>query len=109
MAYDEHLAQRIRDIVGSEPGIDEQKMFGGLAILLDGNMAVGVSGDEVMVRVGVDGLEEVLTQDGVRPFDMSGKRMKGWILVGGQGIAEDEDLKRWTDIGMGIAGSLPPK
>ena len=109
MAYDEHLAQRIRDIVGTEPGIDEKKMFGGLAILLDGNMAVGVSGDEVMVRVGVDGFEEALTQEGARPFDMSGKRMKGWILVGGQGIAEDEDLKHWTDIGMDFAGSLLPK
>lgn len=109
MAFDEHLAQRIRDVVGSEPGIDEKKMFGGLAVLLDGNMAVGVSGDELMVRVGTEDFEESLTHDGVRPFDMSGKRMKGWILVGGQGIAEDEDLKRWVMTGMDFAGSLPPK
>jgi hypothetical protein len=109
MAYDEHLAQRIRDIIGTELGIDEKKMFGGLAVLLDGNMAVGVSGDEVMVRVGPDGFEEALAQEGVRPFDMSGKRMKGWILVGGQGIAEDTDLERWVMTGMDFAGSLPPK
>lgn len=109
MAYDEHLALRIRDVVGSEPGIDEKKMFGGLAVLLDGNMAVGVSGDELMVRVGTEAFEETLTHDGVRPFDMSGKRMKGWILVGGQGIAEDKDLERWVMTGMDFAGSLPPK
>lgn len=109
MAYDEHLAQRIRDIVGSDPGLDEKKMFGGLAILLDGNMAVGVSGEELMVRVGVDAFDDALTNEGVRAFDMSGKRMNGWILVGGVGIAEDDDLKRWVTVGMEFAGSLPPK
>jgi hypothetical protein len=109
MAYDEHVAQRIRDIVGDEPGIDEKKMFGGLAVLLDGNMAVGVSGEELMVRVGADAFDEALTHVGVRPFEMSGKRMKGWILVGGHGIAEDEDLHYWIGIGMDFAGSLPPK
>jgi len=109
MAYDEHLAQRIRDIVGSDPGLDEKKMFGGLAILLDGNMAVGVSGDELMVRVGNDGFDDALTENGVRPFEMSGKSMKGWILVGGDGIAEDEHLERWVTVGMEFAGSLPPK
>jgi TfoX/Sxy family transcriptional regulator of competence genes len=109
VAYDEQLAQRIRDVVGGEPGIDEKKMFGGLAVLLDGNMAVGVSGEKLMVRVGVDDFDEALTNEGVRPFDMSGKRMNGWILVGGEGIAEDEDLERWVDVGMNFAGSLPPK
>ena len=109
MAYDEHLAQRIRDAVGDDPGIDEKKMFGGLAVLLDGNMAVGVSGDELMVRVGVDDFDEALTNPGVRPFEMSGNRMNGWVLVGGEGIAEDKDLERWIDGGMSFAGSLPPK
>lgn len=109
MAYDEYLAQRIRDIIGEDPGIDEKKMFGGFAVLLDGNMAVGVAGDELMVRVGLDAFEETLTNDGVRPFEMSGRGMKGWILVGGEGIAEDMDLGRWIDVGMEFAGSLPPK
>lgn len=109
MAYDEYLAQRIRDIVGSDPGLDEKRMFGGLTVLLDGNMAVGVSGDELMVRVGADGFDDALTEEGVRPFKMSGKGMKGWILVGGEGIAEDADLERWIDVGMEFAGSLPPK
>jgi hypothetical protein len=109
MAYDEYLAQRVRDVVGDDSGIDEKKMFGGLAVLLDGNMAVGVSGDELMVRVGVDAFDEALTNNGVRPFDMSGKRMNGWILVGGEGIAEDDALERWVAVGMLFAGSLPPK
>ena len=109
MAYDEYLAQRVRDAVGDDPGIDEKKMFGGLAVLLDGNMAVGVSGDELMVRVGVDDFDGALIKPGVRPFEMSGNRMNGWVLVGGEGIAEDEDLQRWIDVGMSFAGSLPPK
>jgi len=62
-----------------------------------------------MVRVGIDAFEEVLTHEGVRPFEISGNRMKGWVLVGGQGIAEDEDLERWVMTGMDFAGSLPPK
>jgi hypothetical protein len=109
MAYDEVLAHRIREVVGDEVGIDEKKMFGGLAVMLDGNMAVGVSGDEMMVRVGLDGFEEALSHEGVRPFEMSGNRMKGWILVGGDAIAEDPGLQYWVDIGMAFAGSLPPK
>jgi hypothetical protein len=109
MASHEYLAQRIRDIVGSDPCLDEKRMFGGLAILLDGNMAVGVSGDELMVRVGRDGLNDALTEEGVRPFEMSGKGMKSWILVGGQGSAEDNNLERWTNVGMDFVGCLPPK
>jgi hypothetical protein len=109
MAYDEHLAQRIRDVIGAEVGVDEKNMFGGLAILLDGNMAVGVAREELMVRVGADAFEEALTGEGVRPFEMSGKRMNGWILVGGVGIAEDADLERWVAVGMDYAGSLPSK
>ena len=109
MAYDEVLAQRIREIVGDEVGIDETRMFGGLAVMLDGNMAVGVSGDEMMVRVGLDGFDHALSHDGVRPFEMSGNRMNGWILVGGDAMAEDAGLQYWVDVGMTFAGSLPPK
>lgn len=109
MAFHEHLAQRIRDVVGSDPGIDEKKIFGGLAVLLDGNMAVGVSGDELMVRVGEDDFDGALTKPGVRPFEMSGRPMSGWILVGGQGLAEDAELEAWIATGMDYAGSLPSK
>jgi hypothetical protein len=108
MAYDEALAQRILDIIGDDM-VDTKKMFGSLAVLLDGNMAVGVSGDELMVRVGADGFDVASAQPGVRPFDMSGKRMNGWVLVGGDAIAEDDGLAHWVDVGMAYAGSLPAK
>ena len=108
MAYDEGLAQRVLEGIEDDV-VDTKKMFGGLAILLDGNMAVGVSGDELMVRVGAEGFEDALARTGVRPFDMSGKRMSGWVLVGGDAIAEDEGLTYWVDAGMSYAGSLPPK
>jgi hypothetical protein len=108
MAYDEALAQRILDAIGDDV-VDTKRMFGGFAVLLDGNMAVGVSGDGLMVRVGIDGFEEAVTREDVRPFEMSGKRMNGWVLVGGDAIAEDDGLTHWVDVGMSYAGSLPSK
>jgi TfoX/Sxy family transcriptional regulator of competence genes len=109
MAYDETLAGRIRDLLSEEPGLTEKKMFGGIAFMLNGNMAVGVSSEEVMVRVGADGTDSALAEAGVRPFDMSGKRMTGWVLVDAGATAEDEDLARWVDVGVDFASSLPPK
>lgn len=109
MAYSEVLASRVRDHIASKPNIVEKKMFGGVAFMNHGNMAVGVSNDELMVRVGLDGYEEAMTDPGVRAFDMTGKRMKGWVLVGPQTIADDTDLTDWIDVGMDFAGSLPPK
>ncbi len=108
MAFDEHLADRIRTAVG-DTIVDEKKMFGGIAFLLDGNMAVGVSGEELMVRVGPEVMDEAVAHDGVRPFEMSGKRMEGWILAGGDAIAEEAGLHYWVDIGLDFAASLPPK
>jgi hypothetical protein len=109
MAYDEGLAERIRDVVSTEPGHDEKKMFGGIAFMLNVNMAVGVSGDEVMVRVGVDGFDEAVAHTDVRPFEMKGRGMNGWVLAGGAAIAEPEGLQEWVDVGLAFAGSLPPK
>lgn len=108
MAYDEALAQRILDVIGDDV-VDTKKMFGGFAVLLDGNMAVGVSEDEVMVRVGAEGFDEAVAHDEVRPFDKMGRRMTGWVLVGGDSIAEDDGLAHWVDVGMSYAGSLPAK
>jgi TfoX N-terminal domain len=109
MAYSEVLADRIRHQTGSNPNVAEKKMFGGVAFMNQGNMAVGVSNDELMVRVGLEGYEEAIADPGVRDFDMTGKRMKGWVLVGPQTIADDSDLNDWIDVGMEFAGSLPPK
>lgn len=109
MAYDETLATRIEAHIGGNPDVVAKKMFGGIAFMNNGNMAVGVSKDELMVRVGLDGYEEAIAEPGVRDFDMSGKRMKGWVLVDSQSISDDRDLHDWVDVGMRFAASLPPK
>jgi hypothetical protein len=109
MAYDEGLATRVRDVLGDRPGLVEKKMFGGLAFLLHGNMACGVRGDDLMVRVSPEVGDAALADPGVRPFDMTGRPMKGWLLVAPDGHAEDDDLRRWVDRGLTHAGSLPPK
>ncbi len=109
MAFDENLAERIRAALAGEPGVTEKSMFGGYAFMLNGNMAVGVSGDELMVRVGSEGFDAALAESGVKPFDKMGKRMGGWVLVEPGAVAEDVDLNRWIDVGAGVATSLPPK
>jgi TfoX/Sxy family transcriptional regulator of competence genes len=109
MAYDEGLATRIRELIGGEVGLAEKKMFGGLAMLLDGNMAVGVRNDGMIVRTYPDQHEQLLTEEGARPFDLTGRPMKGWIVVDASGCAEDDDLRRWVDRGVAYARSLPPK
>ena len=107
MAYNEQLADRIRNTTGDRT--TEKKMFGGLAFLLDGNMAVGVSGDELMVRVGSDSYEEALTEPGVNEMSKTGRPMTGWVLVSASNIAEDDDLADWVKVGLDFAGSLPAK
>lgn len=109
MAYDEGLAQRIRERLGTEAGVSEKRMFGGIAFLVHGNMAVGVSGDDLMVRVGPDGTDAALARPGTRIFDMTGRPMRGWILVSGDSLTEDEVLGAWVDEGCAFAASLPPK
>ena len=109
MAYDEGLAQRLRDALADEHGLSERRMFGGVAFMLDGNMAVGVSGDELMVRVGTDRFDEALARSHARIFDLSGRPMNGWVLVAPEGTAHDADLADWLAFGVSFARSLPPK
>ncbi|WP_151481707.1 TfoX/Sxy family protein [Streptomyces albicerus] len=109
MAYDEGLAERIRERLGAEPDVTEKRMFGGIAFLHRGNMAVGVSGDDLMVRVGPDATDTALSRPGTRVFDMTGRPMRGWILVAGSALAEDDVLGDWVDEGHAFAASLPPK
>ena len=109
MAYDEGLATRVRELLGDQPGVAEQRMFGGLAFLVHGNMACGVRGEDLIVRLAADAAESVQDEAGVRPFDLTGRPMKGWLLVAADGHAEDDDLRRWVDRGVGYAASLPPK
>ncbi|ANP53252.1 TfoX/Sxy family transcriptional regulator of competence genes [Streptomyces griseochromogenes] len=109
MAYDEGLAERVRERLGADPGITEKRMFGGIAFLHRGNMAVGVTGDDLMVRVGPDATMQALARPGARIFDMTGRPMRGWIVVAGSAVAEDEVLAEWIDEGHAFAASLPPK
>ncbi|MFF7546253.1 TfoX/Sxy family protein [Streptomyces canus] len=97
MAYDEGLAERIRARLGAEPAISEKRMFGGLAFLHEGNMAVGVIGDELMVRVGPDATDAALARPGTRAFDFTGHPMHGWVVVAALALSEDSDLHAWTD------------
>jgi TfoX/Sxy family transcriptional regulator of competence genes len=109
MAYDEGLATRVRDVLGDRPGLAEKQMFGGLAFLLHGNMACGVRGDDLIVRVAAEVADAAQDEPGTRPFDLTGRPMKGWLLVDADGHAEDEDLRRWVDRGVAYASSLPAK
>ena len=109
MAYDEGLATRVREVLGDRPGLAEKQMFGGLAFLLDGNMACGLRGDDLIVRVAADVADAVQGERGVRAFDLTGRPMKGWLLVDADGHAEDDDLRRWVDRGLAYVNSLPPK
>ncbi len=109
MAFDETLATRIRDHIGDHPALTERKMFGGIAFMIQGKMAVGVSGDDLMVRIDPADQEATLARPDVRPFDMTGRPMRGWILVAPGATESDEDLTGWVDTGVDFATSLPAK
>jgi TfoX/Sxy family transcriptional regulator of competence genes len=109
VAYDEGLAERLRAVVDGDGRIREQRMFGGIAFLCDGNMAFGIVGDELMVRVGKDAWAEAVAEPHAREMDLTGKPMPGMVYVAVEGIAEDDDLRTWVGRGLGFAGSLPPK
>jgi TfoX/Sxy family transcriptional regulator of competence genes len=109
MAYDAKLAARIRETLGDLPGLAEKKMFGGAGYLILGNMACGVHGDSLIVRVGPEGYEAALSEPGARPFDLTGRPMKGWVYVDPEALSTQDDLERWVQQGVDFALSLPPK
>lgn len=109
MAYDEELAARIEAILVGQPGLVSKKMFGGVAFLIQGNMACGVHKDMLMVRVGPDGYDQAMQEPYTRQFDMTGRPMKGWVTVDPVGIAKQVDLERWVKTGLDFALTLPPK
>ena len=108
MAYSEALAERIRDVLGDSP-VTEKKMFGGIGYIVAGNMACGISGDGLMVRVGLDAYADTLEEPHVSPFGGPDRPMRGWVLVDATGIATDEALTEWVKRGMDFALALPPK
>ncbi|HEX9855421.1 MAG TPA: TfoX/Sxy family protein [Acidimicrobiia bacterium] len=109
MAYNQGLADDIRAHLGAMKGLSEKEMFGGIAFLVNGNMAVGVSADDLMVRVGKEAHDEAVARPGARMFDLSARPMRGWIVVSPEGIASDADLASWIDQGVAFAENLPPK
>jgi hypothetical protein len=110
VAYDEDLAVRIRGLVEDEPGLTEQKMFGGLAFLIGGNMSVAASGQGgLLLRIDPQQTDALLEEPHAEPFVMRGRPMDGWLRVDPAGLASDEDLRRWVAHGVGYARSLPPK
>ncbi len=109
MAFDEQLAERIRHQLGNRPDVTEKKMFGGLAFLVKGNMCCGVHGRELMVRLDPAQTAQALSKPHTRAFDLTGRPMKGWILVQPKGLATQATLSKWIQAGMKYASSLPAK
>ena len=109
MAYDEGLTERIRDQLKGQPDLVEKKMFGGVGFMLNGNMACGVNKEDLIVRVGLEKYENLVARPHTRPFDFTGRPMKGWVMINPAGYEADEDLAEWVDHGVGFALSLPPK
>ena len=107
MAFDEGLAQRVREAVSARPGITERRMFGGLAFLLGGRMFVGISGSKLMARVGTEKYVDALDLAHVREMDFTGKQMKGYVYIDPAGLAEDKDLLAWVSWCASYVASLP--
>ena len=110
MAYDEDLARRIRELVTGGAGLTEQKMFGGLAFMIGGNMAIGASGQGgALVRCDPEASDELVASTEAQVFEMRGRQMKGWLRVDSTHLATTRELARWVEIGTSYARSLPAK
>ena len=110
MAYDEDLANRIRELMAGELNLTETRMFGGLAFLVGGNMAVAASGQGgLMVRVDPEETDALLEKPHARPFEMRGREMQGWLRVDKEGVRTKRQLEPWVRRGVAYARSLPPK
>lgn len=109
MAYDKALAERVRTIVKDLDGYSAKEMFGGIGFMLHENMSCGVTGADLIVRVGPDAYDQALSQDHVREFDMTGRPMRGWVVVQAEAFHSQEELEAWLQRGTRFAQSLPPK
>ena len=110
VAYDEDLANRIRELVASEPDVTEKKMFGGLAFLVGGNMSVAASGQGgLMLRCDPEETDALLEKPHAKRFEMRGREMQGWLRVDGEGVKTKRQLEPWVRRGVQYARSLPPK
>lgn len=110
MSYDEVLAERVRDLLEGQPGVREQRMFGGLAFLIGGHMAAAASGSGgLLLRCPPDQTDELSEQPHVSPMVMRGREMSGWLRVEREAITSDDDLARWVSVGVEYARTLPAK
>jgi hypothetical protein len=110
MAYDEDLAVRIRALIGPDPDLTEKKMFGGLAFLIGGNMAVSASGHGgIMVRVDLEASDALVAASSARPVEMRGRPMRGWLRVDTEDVRTKRQLAKWVELGTTYARSLPAK
>ena len=109
MAISKLLVERIRHVLSRRRGITEKKMFGGVCFLLNGNMLVAVWNDSLIARLGVEQAEIALTEPDVREMDLTGRPMKGWIIVEQDGIDSDQQLTRWVDLSVTFVRTLPAK
>lgn len=112
MAYDEHLAERLRDVYGARvppAQMSERKMFGGLCFMVRGHMSCGIVDSTLMARVGPDAYAEALEQPHAREMDFTGRPLKGMVYVDPQGVAADDELGNWVERSLAFVRSLPPK
>ena len=110
MAYDEELANRLREVVQDEPALTEKKMFGGLAFLVNGNVAVSASSKGgLLLRVDPAMTESLVSEPDVSRFEMRGRQMDGWLRVDASAVESDRELRRWVNLGIAYATSLAPK
>lgn len=109
MALDEQLVARIEQLLGGRDGVASRRMFGGIAWMLDGNMACGVVHAELMLRLGPDGAARALTEPGTRPMDFTGRPLRGFVFVDAEAIRTESKLIAWVERSLAFAASLPPK
>jgi TfoX/Sxy family transcriptional regulator of competence genes len=109
MAFDESLAERIRDALARKKNVEEKKMFGGIGFLLNGNLLVGVWKNSLIVRLGPDQGDQAMLEPHVKAFDITGKPMKNWVLVEPEGVEHDEQLNCWIQRAVSFVGKLPGK
>lgn len=110
MAFDPDLANRIRELLSGEHGVEEKRMFGGLAFLINGNLAIAANrGGGLLVRVPPEETERLLSREHVETMVMGGREMRGWLRVNVAGVRTKRQLQGWVSRGVGFAGSLPPK
>ena len=109
MAYDTGLAQRVREILEEEPGVEEKKMFGGLCFLLSGNMVCGIIKDDLIVRVGAEQYQAMLLVPHTRKFEITGRPLTGWVMVLARALDDDDDLGDWLQRAVAFVRTLPPK